>query len=73
MTKQLQLSSQYAADGLNVAFFNAQIQEDGTCTTNRMITDEASYRAHREDVNQAFSDFEEEAFEIADRIKGEGI
>lgn len=71
--KTLSLSQRYSADGTDIAFFSAQIEDDGQFSTNRSIADQELYRAHRDETNQAFNAFEDEAYAIAQKVKEEGL
>lgn len=70
--KQLQLTSQFAVDGTNVAMFAAQITGDGECNTNRIVIDQVVYRQYRSEVNAAFMEFEDQIFELNEKLKKEG-
>lgn len=71
--KILNLQSQYSIDGEQVAFFGGQVNEDGTCNTNRNIANEEIYRANQDTVLNAFKEFENEVFKIADGVKEGGL
>ena len=71
--KVLNISSQYSIDGEITAYFNAQIEDNGDFTTNRNISDQDLYRLNREEINNAYSLFEDEIYKIVDKVKQEGL
>lgn len=70
--KNLSLSQRYSVDGSDAAFFSAQIEDNGGFNTNRNIIDQDVYREHRDEINAAYSLFEDEVFKTADKVKQEG-
>ena len=73
IAKVLNLNSQYSIDGEIVAFFNAQIEDNGDYNTSKNISDQDVYRNNRDEINNAYSLFEDEVFKIADKVKQEGL
>lgn len=73
ISKTLNLQSQYSIDGEQVAFFGGQINEDGSCNTNRNVSNEGIYRNNQDEVLNAFKEFENEVFKIADTVKESGL
>lgn len=73
INKTLNLQSTYSIDGEQVAFFGGQINEDGSCNTNRNVSNEAIYRNNQDEVLNAFKEFENEVFKVADKVKESGL
>ena len=71
--KTLNLQSQYSIDGEQVAFFGGQVNEDGSCNTPRNITNEETYRSNQDEVLNAFKEFENQVFSLADTVKESGL
>ena len=71
--KVLNISSQYSIDGEITAYFNAQIEDNGEFNTNRNISNQDLYRNNREEINNAYSLFEDEIYKIVDKVKQEGL
>lgn len=71
--KILNISSQYSIDGEIAAYFNAQIENNGDFNMNKSVSDQDIYRNNRDEINNAYTLFEDEVYKIVDKVKKEGL
>lgn len=73
MIKYIVLNDEYRVEGEQIAYFNAQIEEDGNYYTSRNIYNSELYQSNKQNVRNAFNQFEDEIIEMAKKVKENGI